>query len=759
MEKQKSKESGNTSIHLKLGSTIERRKYEFFQDESKRNLIPPFQALSKFTIVATLLALVFEVRYFSSHNVEIYITRLSAMIIAFSLLVISTTNVGKRNPVLLIHTLLLSIISSFGVMIYLLPKTLIFNSHLISLVIFVAALFLSWEVANQIIVAIYYNVVFAASIIFNTSSSKIYILPNMVESVMLVIMISIMGIIASYINYKFRRDAVTKAFEVTISEKKFRNFFENSAEGIFQFLNSGEIITLNPALLKLLGYNNEDEVKKMSMSDDIFQKKGDWELLIKLLEKQGKVKNYRVPFRKKDGEEIIVRLNIRLNEEEDGTLILYEGSLQDITQQVQIESEKQKALEALRAEKLRAENAAKKAQQESNFKTKFLANMSHEVRTPMNSVMGFLTLIENDLYDDKDELKVFAKDAHTAAESLLDIINNILDISKIEAGKMELDEVEFNLKEEVAKAVSIITQAAKTKGLKLDKNIDEKIPNKVIGDPTRYRQIILNLLSNAIKFTDQGKITVSVSLKTAASSYIELITSVEDTGSGIPTDKISALFEPYIQVKSKRGAKEGTGLGLVISKEFVKLMHGEIKVESKIGFGSKFYFNSFLKLDPKFNLDHVKDLPPGEIKDGTVVEEPELPAEQKQEYIQRKKLLLVEDNPISQNLELKILREVGYDVEAVSTGFAAIEAVKTGMFNLVLMDVEMTDMDGITATKKIRDWEDKGSRIPIIAVTAHSSMKDREKCLAAGMDDYIAKPINIHFLKITIDQWLNTLQR
>jgi CheY-like chemotaxis protein len=164
-------------------------------------------------------------------------------------------------------------------------------------------------------------------------------------------------------------------------------------------------------------------------------------------------------------------------------------------------------------------------------------------------------------------------------------------------------------------------------------------------------------------------------------------------------------------------------------------------------------------LEPKFNLDHVKDLPPGEINDGTVVEEPELPAEQKQEYIQRKKLLLVEDNPISQNLELKILREVGYDVEAVSTGFAAIEAVKTGMFNLVLMDVEMTDMDGITATKKIRDWEDKGSRIPIIAVTAHSSMKDREKCLAAGMDDYIAKPINIHFLKITIDQWLNTLQR
>ncbi len=743
------------STENKLTNTLERKSFEYFQVESKRNLIAPFQSLAKFTAVAGILAMILEVRYFSAHSVEIYISRLSAILIAFLLLVISNFNFGKKHPVLLIHTLLLSIICSFGVMIYLIPTTIIFNSHIISLIIFIAALFLSWEVSNQIIVAIYYNVVFSVSIIFNSKS--ITILPNMFESIFLVIVISIMAIVASYINYKFRQDAVIKSFEVSQSEKKFRNLFENSAEGIFLLTREGKFTTVNPALIKMLGYTNEDELKKIVLQSDVLQRKSDWELLTKLLEKQGKVRNFRVPFKKKDRDEITVRMNVRTNEDEESGLNVYEGSLQDITQQVQAEIEKQNALEALRTEKLKAETAAKKSQQESNFKTKFLANMSHEVRTPMNSVMGFLTLIENDLFESKDELKLFAKDAHLAAESLLDIINNILDISKIEAGKMELDEIEFNINDEIVKALSIIAQAAKAKGLTLEKNIDSRIPNKMYGDPTRYRQILLNLFSNSIKFTEHGRITLNVSVQEKTESFVELLTSVEDTGVGIPSDKISSLFEPYIQVRSKKSSKEGTGLGLMISKEFVKLMHGEINVESKIGLGSKFYFTAKMKLQPNVNIDQHFYTPEkvtseqAHTGDGTFAKH----REEKSEPIQRKKLLLVEDNPISQNLELKILREVGYDVEAVSSGHDAIEAIKTGAYNLALMDVEMTDMDGITATKKIRESSGVNSKIPIIAVTAHSSMKDREKCLAAGMDDYIAKPINIHFLKITIDQWLN----
>lgn len=746
-----------TTADTRLRNTIEERSFQFFKEESKKSLNAPFQALAKFTAVSGLVALIFEVRYFASHSLEIYISRLSAIVIAFLLLVISNTTFGKKHPVILIHFLLLSIIVSFGVMIFLIPKTLVFNSYIISLLIFTAALFLSWDVSNQIIVAIYYNIVFAVSIVFN--NKIIFLLPNMVESVILVLIISVMAIVASYINYRLRQDAVVKNFEVSVSEKKFRNIFENSAEGIFQFNKEGKFLTLNPSVVKLLGYSAEDEMKKLVISDDVFKRKSDWELLDKLLQKQGKVRNYRVSLKRKDGTELIARVNVRANDEEP--ILVYEGSLQDITQQVQAETEKQKALDALRIEKMKAVTAAGKAQQESSFKSRFLANMSHEVRTPMNSIMGFLTLIENDMIEDDTELKNFARDARVASESLLDIINNILDISKIEAGRMDLDEVEFSVHEEVEKALSIITPAVRSKGLQVESFIDEKIPAKVFGDPTRFRQIIINLLSNASKYTDHGKISVTVKEKASSSSFVEVSTSVEDTGQGIPSDKLSMLFEPYVQVKSKKGSKEGTGLGLVISKEFVKLMHGEINVESKIGFGSKFTFTVKLKLFAGAEIGLAEEV--GEVEE----EEPSLQSASadataqttRTDFMPRKRVLLVEDNPISQNLEMKILREVGYDVEAVSNGQEAIDAVKTGIFNVVLMDVEMTDMDGITATKKIRELPAKYAKVPIIAVTAHSSMKDRERCLASGMDDYIAKPINIHFLKITIDQWLNAQTR
>jgi len=741
------------SSNNKFKNATELKRYDYFKYESKKSLIAPFQTLAKFTAAAGAVALIFEVRFFSQFNKEIYLSRLSAISIAFILLIVSTTRFGKKHPELLIHLLLLSIISSFGIMILLIPKTLVLNSHIISLIIFVAALFLSWDFSHQIIVAVYYNVVFAVSIIF--SRKEIYILPNMVDSIVFVLIISIMAIIASYLNSKLRQEAVMKSFQVSQSEKKFRNLFENSAEGIFQFTREGRFIIFNSALSKLLGYSSEDDIKKSLLPTDIFKRKGDWELLSKLLEKQGKVRNFRVPFKKRDGSEITIRMNVRTTDEDDDGLIFYEGSLQDITQQVQAENEKQKALDALRLEKVKSDSAAKKAQQESSFKSKFLASMSHEVRTPMNSVMGFLTLIENDLFESKEELKSFSRDARLAAESLLDIINNILDISKIEAGKMELDEIEFNLRDEINKAVSIIAQTAKSKGLQLETGIDKTIPERIYGDPTRYRQIILNLLSNAIKFTEYGKVSLQVTIKTKTDSTIELITAIQDTGTGIPSDKLSMLFEPYIQVKSKKSAKEGTGLGLVISKEFIRLMHGDINVESKVGFGSKFIFTVMMKLYPG-----AKFVDSGTEQDTELSDESnqiaETVAKQKTDENTRKRLLLVEDNPISQNLEVKILREVGYDVEAVSTGLDAIEAVKTGTFNCVLMDIEMTDMDGITATQKIRELGGRVSKVPIIAVTAHSSMKDRERCITSGMDDYIAKPINIHFLKITIDQWLNT---
>lgn len=736
-----------------LSKTLEIKVHEFVKEENKKLLLPPFQSLAIFAAAAGIVALIFEVIYFSEHSAQLYISRVSSIAISFLLLLVSNSNFGRKYPALLVHILLLTIISSFAIMIYFEPETVVFNSHIISLIIFTAALFLSWEVSNQIIVAVYYNLVFIASIVFSSTTPKL--MPNLVESIVLLVLISVIAVIASYINYRLRHDAILKGYEVQLSERKYRTLFENSAEGIFQITPKGKLITVNPSFTKMLGFQNDDEITKLNFVDDLFKRKADWELLNKLLEKQGKVRNYRVVLTKKDGLEITARMNVRINVDDEENITYYEGSMQDITQQVQAESERQKALDALRHEKMKSDIAARKAQQESTYKTKFLASMSHEVRTPMNSVMGFLTLIENDLFESKEELKGFARDAGMAAESLLDIINNILDISKIEAGKMELEESDFKIREEIDKVFSIVGQVVKQKGISLEKVIDNELPDLIWGDSTRYRQIVLNLVNNAVKFTDVGTVTVRVLINSKSSSTIELKTIIEDTGQGIPSEKIPMLFEPFVQVKSKKGAKEGTGLGLVIAKEFVKLMDGDINVESRVGTGSKFFFTVKMKL--KGGVDIIE----GELSDEITSESDiEMPVQETvdaaKEASRKKKILLVEDNPISQNLELKILREVGYEVEAVSSGQEAIDSAESGIFDLVLMDVEMLDMDGLTATKKIREIPGRIGKIPIIAVTAHSSMKDREKCLAAGMDDYIAKPINIHFLKLTIDQWLHT---
>lgn len=267
---------------------------------------------------------------------------------------------------------------------------------------------------------------------------------------------------------------------------------------------------------------------------------------------------------------------------------------------------------------------------------------------------------------------------------------------------------------------------------------------------------------------------------------------ITDTGRGMPKEKLPLLFKPYSQIKEKKWNRvEGTGLGLMICKEFITLMKGDIDVQSDEGIGTKVQFTAQLKKvkdqvttstilpkeEPKTVLHELPDIQADKFHFGKVdnlhdkediemKEQPQKKFEIKltkengdaQSKISKKRLLLVEDNPISQKVEMKLLRDSGYHVDAVGNGFDAIDAVKNGEFDLVLMDIEMPGMDGLTATQKIRELGINAAEIPIIAVTAHSSMKDREKCLTAGMDDYIAKPININFMKITIDQWLNKKQ-
>lgn len=254
--------------------------------------------------------------------------------------------------------------------------------------------------------------------------------------------------------------------------------------------------------------------------------------------------------------------------------------------------------ELLRREKASAEQTAADAVLASEAKSRFLASMSHEIRTPMNGVLGFLDLVEQEVYESKEELKGFITKARSAAESLLDIINNILDISKIEAGRMELDKVDFSLREVLDDAISIVSTLAGEKDLHINCRIEDNVPLILIGDPVRVRQIFANLLSNAIKFSSQGIITVSVKLKEVLGDQAVILASVEDQGIGIPEDKLSILFKPFVQVNnSYTRTHSGTGLGLRICKEFISMMGGEIGVRSEEKKGSTFYFTAKFRIN------------------------------------------------------------------------------------------------------------------------------------------------------------------
>jgi PAS domain S-box-containing protein len=727
-------------------------KSEYIKRETIDVLITPLKVMALLIAVSGLFAMIFEVRYFSQFSVQVYATRLVATLAAFVILVFLYRESGIRHPVLMVHLLLLVIIISSGYMIYLIPKTLIINSHIVGLMIFTSALFLSWEVKNQIIVAIYYNIVFAAAILMNDGS--IYFLPNMYESVMFVLFLSLISVVGSAVNFKLRMLLAENSFRIKLSEQKFREIVDNSAEGIFQTSPEGQFLTVNSALCEILGYTKE-ELMKTNLSKDIYSKPLHREDLIKEVEAKGEVKNYQITLLKKDKSEVIVKLNDRLVIADDGINRYFEGNIQDVTAQVQAEISKQKADQALREEKQRSDMLAREAMQSTLIKSQFLANMSHEIRTPMNGIIGFLSLIMEEAYKSKEELLQFASGAKKSADSLLGIINDILDLSKIESGKMELYNVDFNLSDVIDESVAIISPGIKEKNLTVSKTIEENTVISLNGDSTRIRQIFLNLLSNAVKFTEVGGINISVRTMRTDDNIVTLFCTVEDTGIGIPEDKVSALFKPFSQVDGSHTRKYGgTGLGLVICKEFVSMMGGEIWVQSKVRQGSKFFFTLKLSAQSENSDEAIKEVKSGAYDLKKEEKKTKVISEDIKTERSKYKILLAEDNFINQKVCLRILSEAGYSSNAVVNGLEAIEAVKNNVYNLVLMDVQMPECDGFTATKEIRQMGKKSEDLPVIAITAHALMGDKEKCLEAGMDDYISKPIVSENLISKIDKWL-----
>jgi PAS domain S-box-containing protein len=731
-----------------------KQKYQYLLKEAEVHLLVPLKIIALLVGVYSLFALIFEVRYHSEFSFQIFLIRLSAAIAAFLALVLLYTKFGSKRPILLVHSLLTIIIISSGYMSYLIPSTLLVNVQIISLLIFTSALFLSWEVKNQIIVSIYYIIVFAAAILLNGKS--IYYLNNIYETVLFVLFLSLISVVGSSVNFRLRLEIAEKSYAVRQSEKKFRSIFDNSTEGIFQTSHDGRIIVANPAFVKILGYNNLDELFGLNIDQDIFINSEDRDKLIKQLRRENFVHNYKVGLKKKDGTAIIVKLDDRLLRDEAGE-IYFEGTIRDVTEQIQLEAERKKAEVALKEEKRKSDQLAKDALNASSIKSRFLADMSHELRTPVNGLLGLLNLIETDSYKNKEELKQFVADAKISAELLLNIINNILDISKIESGTMELQETAFDLAAVLNESVSIIKNKAHEKGLKIFTDIAEDVPIKVIGDGVRIKQIFINLLGNAIKFTEKGMISARIKLKEKSEELVSISASVEDTGCGIAKHEKENIFKRYSQIGESSDLKQsGTGLGLTICREFIFMMGGEISVESEEKKGSKFIFT--INLKPQKILEQLPE--ENDAKNMYELQEPQIlinnsPSEFLKNQRSNFKILLAEDNQINQKVAIKILNTAGYSVDAVCNGREAVQAVKNGCYSLVLMDIQMPELDGYNATKEIREIQNEISKIPIIAITAHALRGDKERCLSAGMNDYISKPIIAAQLICLLDKWAN----
>ena len=544
---------------------------------------------------------------------------------------------------------------------------------------------------------------------------------------------------------KLRSVIATRSGELTESVKLIYELTNNISE-VFWTMDraTGKYLHVSSAFRRVFGFDEQE----------LIEDPGKWMISV-LPEDQIKVeasKAKQMAWQSTDTEYRIIRYDGEIRwvrevafpvlSQKDHERIV--GILEDVTARVHAEQVLRRSRDELEAlvmertgELVRAKQVAEAA---SRAKSEFLANMSHEIRTPLNGIIGMTDLtLATSLSEEQSENLNIVK---SSANALLTIINDILDFSKIEAGRLTLESISFDLKQTVTEAVNPICLRIREKGLKLTISYDERVPMQLIGDPGRLRQSILNLAGNAIKFTESGSIQVTVGLEEQTATSATLLFSVIDTGIGIPKEKHKLIFEAFAQADgSTTRIYGGTGLGLAICAQLVSLMKGRIWVESEgHGKGSTFRFTAIFGIAAKQAIPEPRSC--RNLSDPLPITRP-------------LRILLVEDNAVNRKLALRLLEKRGHNIEIACDGVEALDCLSNSgrdKLDLLLMDVQMPKLDGYQTTAAIRAREaaEKLPRIPIIALTADAMPRDKERCLEAGMDAYLSKPIQANELYKTI---------